>query len=289
MNGYGIRPLLVVGSLLVFSAQALAEDCKTGQKLYEQGLAAGKSQQWQKAKKLLSDSTAQCNRFNNWYLLGQVKQELVELDDAALAFEDARRYATVDDERALAIARYAEVQAAKGLVAQPLTLLHEARKMHSNTPAWITDLAKKLDDKRAKEPLTVAEVTRALTNKSIKLFQLDAKPSLNVSIHFKFDSTEVVDDSRQSVDVLATALMDDSLRDKHVTIVGHTDERGGEGYNTGLSEKRAETIVKALTSKYPELSQRLATRGAGEKEPLYNGRSEWDYQMNRRIEIKIAD
>lgn len=288
MYGIGLRPWLV-GSLLVFSAAALAEDCKTGQELYEQGLQAGKTKQWQQAKDLLTKSTGLCNRFNNWYLLGQVQQEMGHLDEAFLAYEDARRYATVDDERAIAIARYAEVQAAKGMVTQPLTLLHQARKMHSSAPAWIMDLTKTLDEKRAKEPLTVAQVTGALTNKSIKLFQLDTKPSLNVSIHFKFNSTDVVDDSRASLNVLGTALLDDTLKSKQVTIVGHTDERGKEGYNAELSKKRADTIVQALVSKYPELKGRLTTRGAGEDEPLYEGKSEWDFQMNRRIEIQVAE
>jgi len=288
MNGYCIRSL-VVGSLLVFSAQVLAEDCNKGEQFYLKGLEAGKNQTWDKAEKFLEQSTATCNRFNNWYLLGQVKQELKKYNDAAIAFEDAKRYATGDDEKAIAIARYAEVQSSTGLINEPLTLLRVAQKMHSKAPQWITDLTRQLDEKRVKQPLTVAEVTRALNNRSIKLFNLNTKPSLDVSIHFKFDSTEVIEASSESVDVLATALMDDTLKGKKVTIIGHTDEQGTDEYNKGLSRKRAESIAKAIAKKYPQLSDQITVRGAGENEPLYTGKTDWDYQMNRRIEIKVAN
>jgi len=288
MNGSCIRALLI-GSLFVFSAQALAEDCNKGEKFYLKGLESGKSQNWKEAEKFLEQSTASCNRFNNWYLLGQVKQELKKYNDAAIAFEDAKRYATGDDEKAIAIARYAEVQSNQGLINEPLTLLRVAQKMHSKAPKWIVDLTRQLDDKRIKQPLTVAQVTRALNNRSIKLFNLNTKPSLDVSIHFKFDSTEVVESSAESVEVLATALMDDTLKSKKVTIIGHTDELGSENYNTGLSRKRAESIAKAIEAKYPQLRGRITTRGAGESEPLYGGKTDWDYQMNRRIEIKVAN
>jgi len=288
MKGYCIRSL-VVGSLLALSAQVSAEDCNKGEQLYLKGLESGKSQNWQTAEKFLEQSTAACNRFNNWYLLGQVKQELKKYDDAAIAFEDAKRFATGDDEKALAIARYAEVQSSQGLINEPLTLLRAAQKMHANAPQWISDLTRQLDEKRVKQPLTVAEVTRALSNRSIKLFNLETKPSLDVSIHFKFDSTEVIESSTESVDVLATALMDDSLKGKKVTIVGHTDEQGTDDYNRGLSQKRAEYIAKAIEAKYPQLRGNISTRGAGENEPLYTGKTDWDYQMNRRIEIKVAN
>jgi outer membrane protein OmpA-like peptidoglycan-associated protein len=274
---------------MLFSAQVLAEDCNKGEKFYLKGLEAGKSQDWGKAEKFLQQSTSVCNRFNNWYLLGQVEQELKKYDDAAIAFEDAKRYATGDDEKAIAIARYAEVQSTQGLINEPLTLLRVAKKMHSKAPQWVDALTRQLDEKRVKQPLTVAQVTRALTNRSIKLFNLNTKPSLDVSIHFKFDSTEVVEASSESVEVLATALMDESLKGKRVTIVGHTDEQGSPGYNDGLSKKRADRIAKAIMAKYPQLKGRIITRGAGEHEPLYTGNTDWDYQMNRRIEIKMAN
>lgn len=281
------RWLLLVGTVLLVPSLVIAEDCVLGEEYSQKGLEAGKQSKWTEAREWLSKSVANCNRFNNWYLLGQTLSELKELDDAASAFEDARRYATSDNEKALAIARYAEIQSKQGLVTQPLSLLHAARNMHSNPPKWITELTRNLDQKRVSQPLTVAQITGALNNRSIKLLNVQTKPSLNVSIHFEFDSTEVVDDSKDRIEVLGLALMDESLKDKKIRIVGHTDSRGPDQYNTQLSQNRAKHILEMLTKRYPELRNRVSVVGVGEQQPLYKGESEWEFQMNRRIEVQV--
>lgn len=282
-----IKHLLVLGSLLLVPVAANAEDCKLGKEYSDKGLAAGKQGQWAQAKELFKQSVAICNRFNNWYLLGKTLAELNELDEAASAFEDAKRYANNNNEKALAIARYAQIQSKQGLISQPLSLLHAAWKLHANPPDWIRALTRELDEKRVSQPLTVAQVTGALNNRAIKLLNVDTKPSLNVSIHFEYDSVNVIEKSRDRIDVLALALMDDTLKDKKLRIVGHTDSRGTENYNNDLSQKRARHIVDLLAQRYPTLRDRISIWGAGEKQPLYNGDTEWEYQMNRRIEVQI--
>ena len=268
---------------------AYAGDCDQSQLLYLRGLTKTKFQKWPVAKDLLTRSVSMCNRFNNWYLLGQTNVEMGSFDDAASAFEDARRYATDDNERAIAIARYAEVQAKQGKVNQSLSLLREASSMHANAPAWMMTLMRELDDKRVSQPLTVAMVTGALTNKSIKLLNMKSKPSLNVSINFEFDSIKVVSKSKSSIAVLGKALMDNSLKGKSVTIVGHTDKRGSNQYNDKLSKRRAKSIASMLFKQYPMLRGRVNIEGRGESLPLYKGNSSWEYQMNRRIEISVVE
>jgi outer membrane protein OmpA-like peptidoglycan-associated protein len=268
----------------------LAADCgKLGKQYYNKGLELGKSEDWKGAKEALTQSLKHCNRFNNWYLLGRVEMELSDMDDAATAFETARRYASDSNEQAVAIARYAEVQSKQGLIDPPLQLLREAAKLHSNAPQWITTLQKDLDQKRVSKPLTIAQVTGALNNKSISLFKISTKPSLNVSILFEYDSTKVVTDSKESINVLGAALMDNSLQGKKVTIIGHTDRRGKNKYNKQLSKQRAAKIAHSLFKQYPELRSRVTVVGAGEATPLYKGNTEWDYQMNRRIEVQLEN
>lgn len=271
----------------LLSLSAMASDCNKAQQLYQQGVDAGQAQKWQEAKNFLSQSVAECNTFQNWYRLGQVEQELKKYPDAASAYEDARRYAENSEQRALAVARYAEIRSLEGDIHQALTLLHEARRIDPNAPAWITQLARNLDKKRLKEPLTVTQVTRALTNRSIKLLNLDTKPNLNVSINFKTASVDVVEQSQASIEVLAQALVDQSMEGKTILIVGHADERGKDKYNESLSKKRAEHIAKELIQRQPSLNNRLATDGKGEKEPLYPGHTDEDYMLNRRIEVQV--
>jgi outer membrane protein OmpA-like peptidoglycan-associated protein len=285
------KPLLTLTTLsaLIVNVGVYAADCGIAQQYFEKGVAAGKAKDWQEAQNWLSKSVAECNKFDNWYLLGQAEQKLENNEAAASAFEDARRYAKNNDQTALAIARYAEVQASQGKIAEPLTLLHEARKMHSTPPAWIKDLAISLDKKRTEQPLTVAQVTGALHNRSIKLFKLDTKPNINVNINFEYNSTDVVPVSVASIDVLAEALGESSFDGKNITIVGHSDARGSHEYNLELSEKRAEYIVQALVERQPKLAGRLNISGLGETKPLYDGETEDIYLLNRRIEVQLDE
>jgi len=283
-----MKTILLLTLFLLFTwQQSLAGDCVLAQKEYDKGLAAGKSGSWSLAKASLSRSTMECNTFNNWYLLGQVHQQLNENDEAMAAYEDAQKYTKSNNERAFAIGRYAEVQAKIGEITRPLTLIHEARKMHSEPPKWMDDLALNLDSKRVHQPLTIAQVTKGLTNRSIKILNMDIKPSINVNINFKSNSTEVVDDSLSALDVLAKALSEQSVANKQVTILGHADERGSSKFNQDLSERRAKHIKEELINRNPDLVNRLQIYGMGEADPLYKGHSEKDHLFNRRIELQI--
>jgi len=283
-----MKPFIAI-TLLMFlvPAQLLAGDCHLAQQEYEKGLRAGQNNDWETSKKALFKSVTECNTFNNWYLLGQVYQELKNSDEALSAFENAQQYATSHNDRALAMARYAQTQARQGEVVRPLTLIHEARKMHDNPPNWMTAMARDLDSKRIEQPLTIAQVTRALTNRSVKIFNTDANPNINVNINFKDNSTEIIEQAYQALDILAEALDVETLHSKTIIIVGHSDQRGTDKYNLNLSKQRAKYIKDELISRNPSLTDRLEILGMGEKFPLYEGNSAENYFYNRRIELKI--
>lgn len=276
---------------ILLSSSANAVDCKLSQEYFNKGIQAGKSESWPMVKKWLDKSIAECNLFDNWYLLGQAEFKLGNIQAASSAFEDARSIAKTNNQKALAIARYAEVKASQGEISRPLKLLHIARNLTTNTPNWITDLALKLDKKRLKQSLTVNAITESLkkTNRAIKLFQLNAKTSINVNIHFKYNSVVIVDSSIGSIDVLAEALSDDSFKGKNITIIGHSDSRGTDSYNYKLSERRAHKIVNTILAIKPELDGRLNIEGLGERAPLYIGATEDIYLLNRRIEVQLDD
>lgn len=287
MKQYLTKAVFISSTLLAASQAANAANCAVAKDYFEKGLAAGKQSQWQEAKKWLSKSVGECNQFDNWYLLGQTEQHLGNYSAAATAFEDSRRFATQDNERALAIARYAEVLVAQGKTTEPLTLLHEARKLHSNPPEWITKLAKELDLKRLSQPMTVAQLSEGLNNRSIQLLDMKAKPSVNVTINFKSNSTSVTDTSVPNLDVLSKALTDPNLGGKTVWIIGHSDKRGDDTYNLKLSKKRAQAIVDDLVARAPDLKNRLRANGVGESRPLYDGENEDVNVLNRRIEVMV--
>lgn len=71
-----------------------------------------------------------------------------------------------------------------------------------------------------------------------------------------------------------------------ITVTGHTDSRGAEGYNQALSERRAVAVKNYLVSKGIN-SNLIGTSGAGENSPVSSNDTVAGRQQNRRVEISI--
>lgn len=103
-------------------------------------------------------------------------------------------------------------------------------------------------------------------------------------ILFDFDSADLRAEARENLNTLAQSLKDYPQTD--VLIVGHTDSKGAEAYNQGLSERRAGSAAYYLTSK-GIAGFRMTTLGKGESEPVADNGTEAGRQQNRRVEIAI--
>jgi peptidoglycan-associated lipoprotein len=85
-----------------------------------------------------------------------------------------------------------------------------------------------------------------------------------------------------STDANAKALSADKSR--HVTVEGHTDERGGREYNLALGQKRAEAVAKSLALLGAPASQVEAV-SFGKERPAVEGHDEAAWAKNRRAEL----
>jgi outer membrane protein OmpA-like peptidoglycan-associated protein len=99
---------------------------------------------------------------------------------------------------------------------------------------------------------------------------------------FDFDSDNLRSAARGNLDELAKSLT--QYDNSNLLIVGHTDNVGTDNYNLGLSERRAESAARYLSSRGVV---RMDTRGRGEDEPVATNDSESGRQANRRVEIAI--
>jgi peptidoglycan-associated lipoprotein len=101
-------------------------------------------------------------------------------------------------------------------------------------------------------------------------------------IYFDFDSSDIRNDY---IDVIAAhGRFLASNATVRVRLEGHTDERGSREYNIGLSERRAQTVRRALALQGVQESQ-VATVAYGEERPAAAGSDENAYSKNRRVEI----
>ena len=83
---------------------------------------------------------------------------------------------------------------------------------------------------------------------------------------------------------MANALLAVSAR--NLIVEGHTDSRGSESYNQGLSQRRADAVRDYLVKRgYP--ADRIQSRGKGEGSPIANNASPEGRANNRRVEIII--
>jgi outer membrane protein OmpA-like peptidoglycan-associated protein len=76
--------------------------------------------------------------------------------------------------------------------------------------------------------------------------------------------------------------------DRSALIEGHTDNIGGEDYNLGLSQRRADAVKFYLVNQ-GVASGRLSASGKGKGSPVADNSSATGRQQNRRVEVIIEN
>jgi OOP family OmpA-OmpF porin len=101
-------------------------------------------------------------------------------------------------------------------------------------------------------------------------------------VNFDYDKSVLRPEDRAIIDQNAADLKE--WGDIDVEVSGHTDSRGSDKYNEGLSLRRAESVRDYLISKGIS-ADRLTVKGYGESQPIAdNGTDEGRFQ-NRRVEL----
>jgi outer membrane beta-barrel protein len=118
------------------------------------------------------------------------------------------------------------------------------------------------------------------------LFDKERKTLVLGDINFEFDSDKLTADSEKILDSVAESLS--HFADVRVEIAGHTDAKGGESYNLGLSQRRADAVKAYLVGKGIDGS-RMETEGYGEGAPIADNSTEDGMAQNRRVELKKID
>ena len=107
--------------------------------------------------------------------------------------------------------------------------------------------------------------------------------SIITNINFDFDSASIRSDAAEKLARVAKVLKENP--DVDVTVAGHTDSTGPEGYNQKLSERRAAAVRKWLTENGIS-GTRMSVRGDGEANPLVSNKTRAGRAVNRRVEFE---
>ena len=90
----------------------------------------------------------------------------------------------------------------------------------------------------------------------------------------------------EKLDLIADIMKE--FKDSKFNIEGHTDSVGSKALNQKLSEERAKAVLDYLVSKGVG-SDRLASKGFGEDNPIASNRTRRGRAQNRRTEINLND
>jgi OOP family OmpA-OmpF porin len=102
-------------------------------------------------------------------------------------------------------------------------------------------------------------------------------------VNFEFDSARLTSDS--------TAMLDEGVKilkrhsDLKVEIAGHTDSQGDDGYNQGLSERRAQAVADYLIA-HGANAANITVKGYGESQPVADNGTKEGRAANRRVELR---
>jgi outer membrane protein OmpA-like peptidoglycan-associated protein len=113
-----------------------------------------------------------------------------------------------------------------------------------------------------------------------------SRPSIDLEINFDYNSANIGSKATPQVTALGQALTSSELKGRTFILAGHTDAKGGDSYNQGLSERRADAVKRFLSQKYGIEATYLVTVGYG-KTQLKNAESPFSGE-NRRVQVVNA-
>ncbi|MCJ2165355.1 MULTISPECIES: OmpA family protein [unclassified Pseudodesulfovibrio] len=110
-----------------------------------------------------------------------------------------------------------------------------------------------------------------------------AKEVVSFNLNFGFDKYAITDEMVPVLEQAKMILEEDASASYEIS--GYTDSTGAEEYNQGLSERRANSVMKWMTTNGIAAS-RLEAVGYGETNPKYDNGTSEGRKLNRRVDIQ---
>lgn len=211
-------------------------------------------------------------------------QLLLKLREKEIA--NVRTTATEKAEEAQKARRLAEIKQAE---------LEKAKMEAEQKAAELERNLMESEEKTAeleKARLEVEQKAAELAQVKTELEALKARPSDRGMVLTMGDVLFEVNRSTLSVGAAKTIeqLSDfmNKYPDRKIIIEGHTDSMGKAEYNMTLSQRRADSVKKALVEKGVD-ENRIVTKGYGETSPVATNKTAAGRQQNRRVEVIIPE
>jgi OOP family OmpA-OmpF porin len=100
-------------------------------------------------------------------------------------------------------------------------------------------------------------------------------------VNFDFDRSEVKAEYFDEIEEVAEFMR--QYEDTVVELEGHTDSRGTDQYNQGLSERRANAVRQVMIDRFGISAGRITATGYGESQPIASNSTDAGRAENRRV------
>lgn len=158
----------------------------------------------------------------------------------------------------------------------------QIRSTDEEVATWVSSNAK------VGEFLPITSSTLSLaTQSTVEVAGDQVNIELPADVLFAFGESALTPAAAEVVDTAGRNIAETATESGEVTIIGHTDDQGGESVNQPLSEARAEAVAQRLR---PILGSSITvkTEGRGSSEPKVPGTTEEARAANRRVEIAFT-
>jgi outer membrane protein OmpA-like peptidoglycan-associated protein len=131
----------------------------------------------------------------------------------------------------------------------------------------------------------VDAVHRADTLDSVVKGLDNYKSMADISVTFGFDKSILTKDDKDQLDTFAGKL--GTQKSYILEVTGGTDSTGPAQYNYDLSQRRADTVVQYLASKYGVAPHRFYLIGIGKDKEVAPNTTAEGRKQNRRVEVQL--
>lgn len=129
------------------------------------------------------------------------------------------------------------------------------------------------------------EIEKSIPGAKVERVEEGIVVEFSEKILFEFSKSDLSEAAKSNLSKLVMVL--NKYPDTDIQINGHTDSRGADEYNMGLSERRAGTVADYLKSN-GIIAGRITTKGYGESAPAYTNETVEGMAQNRRVEFVIS-
>ena len=111
------------------------------------------------------------------------------------------------------------------------------------------------------------------------------RPVAETSVKFGFNKDNLTTKAKEALDQLAGSIA--STKGYIIALEGRTDSVGSADYNYDLSQRRANSVIQYLASKYSVPAHKIYVIGLGKDKPVETNKTTDGRADNRRVDVRL--